>query len=227
MKENIKNEVIYNYESVIMIKPNVNQIDNIIKVYKDYFENIANNVEVENLGVRKLAYEVQGFEMANYVIFRYDTEQNKITDVERNFKQDDNVIKYMTIRNERVFDENIVKKAEVYNYELKQRVITKITDEYNDFIKNLKSERSEVIIERAYEKVCKEEMLYAFEKRDLSSNECKALLKYSNILDDCYDEWLKCDGNFNEMLEYAVDNSIKHTVNDFNKEKKQKSRDVR
>ena len=151
------------------------------------------------------------------------------------YRLDDNVIKFMTIKvskvAEKVEDRNTMKlqRGEIYSYEdgLKQRVQEKITNEYNDFIEELKKERPEVIIERAYEKVCKEEMLYVFEKNDLSVNECKSLLKCSNILDDCYSEWLKSDGNFNEMLEYAVENSIEHITEDFKREQKQKNKDSR
>lgn len=122
-----------------------------------------------------------------------------------------------------------LQKGDVYSYKdsLKQKVQEKLTNEYNDFISELKNERQEVIIERAYEKVCKEEMLYVFEKKDLSTNECKSLLKCSNILSDCYDEWLKSDGNFNEMLEYAVDNSIEHIVEDYKREMKEKNKNSR
>ena len=122
-----------------------------------------------------------------------------------------------------------LQRGDIYSYEdgLKQRAHEKLTNEYNDFIEEMQKERPEVIIERAYEKVCKQEMLYAFEKKDLSINECKSLLKCPNILNDCYDEWLKCDGNFNEMLEYAVDNSIEHIEEDFKIEQKQKNKDSR
>lgn len=122
-----------------------------------------------------------------------------------------------------------LQKGTIYSYkdELKQRVQEKLTNEYNDFISELKKERPEVIIERAYEKVCKEEMIYVFEKKDLSSNEYKSLLKCPNILNDCYDEWIKSDGNFNEMLEYAVDNSIEHIVNDYKREMKEKNKNSR
>ena len=122
-----------------------------------------------------------------------------------------------------------LQRGDIYSYEdgLKQRVQEKLTNEYNDFISELKNERPEVIIERAYEKVCKEEMLYVFEKKDLSAKEYKSLLKCSNILSDCYDEWLKSDGNFNEMLEYAVDNSIEHIVEDYKREMKEKNKNTR
>lgn len=220
----------YVYESVIIVKKESN-INTTINNYKEYFENIANNLEIENLGVRKLAYEIRGVTEGNYVIFQYEADMDNIKDIEKKFRLDDNIIKFITVRNEPVFEEKVEDKntlkfqrGDVYSYEdgLIQRVQEKLTNEYNDFINELKKERPQVIIERAYEKVCKEEMVYAFDKKSLSANECKALLKCPNILEDCYDEWLKSDGNFNEILEYAIDNSIEHIVDDFKREQKNK-----
>ena len=108
---------------------------------------------------------------------------------------------------------------------MKDKLQNKIEKEYKDFIEELKTHSPKEIIDRAYEKVCKEEMMYTFSKLDLQPKEYKALLKFSNILDDCYDEWLKSDGNFNEMLEYAVENSVEHIVADYKRAEKKK--DVR
>lgn len=128
-------------------------------------------------------------------------------------------------------DKNSLKlqRGTISNYEqgLQQRVAEKITNEFNDFIEGLKKETPEVIIEKAYEKVCKEEMAYAFEKKYLPLQECKALLKCPNILNYCYDKWLKSDGNFNEMLEYTIDDSIKHIADNFKKDMKEKNNDTR
>lgn len=230
---------IYEHESIIIAKPD-SDIEKIINEYKDYFERIGNNVEIENIGVKKLAYEIKGLSEGNYVIFRYEAEKDKIGDTEKKFRLDDNIIKFLTVRNDPVIedkpvvdidDKNTIKlqRGKIYSYEdgLKQRVQEKLTNEYNDFINELKNERPQVILERAYEKVCKEEMLYAFEKKTLDVKECKALLKCPNILNDCYDEWLKSDGNFNEMLDYSIDNSIEHIVDDFKLEQKKKNKDSR
>lgn len=110
---------------------------------------------------------------------------------------------------------------------LKNKLIKKINNEYDIFIKELKQKEPEEIIDRAYEHVCKQEMVYIYENKDFSEQEYKALLKCPNILADCYDEWLKTDANFNELLEYAVDNSTEHIVNDFKRELKHKSRESR
>lgn len=110
---------------------------------------------------------------------------------------------------------------------LQQKVQEKLVNEYNKFVNGLKREKPEVIIERAYEKVCKQEMVYCFEKKNLSASECKAILKSPNILDECYDEWLKSDGNFNEMLEYSIDDAVEHIENDYKRDIKQKNKDAR
>ena len=227
-----------NFESIIILQPNLtdeekNKEEN---DYKEYFKKISDQeVEVDDRGKRKLAYQIKDNTEGYFISYYFDAKEHDISDLDKQYRLDDNVIKFMTIKvskvAEKVEDRNTIKlqRGEIYSYEdgLKQRDQEKITNEYNDFIEELKKERPEVIIERAYEKVCKEEMLYVFEKNDLSVNECKSLLKCSNILDDCYSEWLKSDGNFNEMLEYAVENSIEHITEDFKREQKQKNKDSR
>ena len=227
-----------NFESIIILQPNLTDEEKskVVNDYKEYFKKIsAQEVEVDDRGKRKLAYQIKDNTEGYFISYYFDAKEHDISDLEKQYRFDDNVIKFMTIKvskvAEKVEDRNTMKlqRGEIYSYEdgLKQRVQEKITNEYNDFIVELKKERPEVIIERAYEKVCKEEMLYVFEKNDLSVNECKSLLKCSNILDDCYSEWLKSDGNFNEMLEYAVENSIEHITEDFKREQKQKNKDSR
>lgn len=227
-----------NFESIIILQPNLTDEEKskVVNDYKEYFKKIsAQEVEVDDRGKRKLAYQIKDNTEGYFISYYFDAKEHDISDLEKQYRFDDNVIKFMTIKvskvAEKVEDRNTMKLqiGEIYSYEdgLKQRVQEKITNEYNDFIEELKKERPEVIIERAYEKVCKEEMLYVFEKNDLSVNECKSLLKCSNILDDCYSEWLKSDGNFNEMLEYAVENSIEHITEDFKREQKNKNKDSR
>ena len=111
--------------------------------------------------------------------------------------------------------------------ELKEKFIKKINDEYDSFVKELKEQELEVIIDRAYEHVCKQEMVYIYENKDFTEQELKALLKCSNVLSDCYDEWLKTDANFNELLEFAVNNSTEHIVDDYKRDLRKKSKESR
>ena len=109
--------------------------------------------------------------------------------------------------------------------ELKQKFDDKIDNEYEEFIEELKQCSPQVILERAYEKVSKEEMVYKIQDKDYTVSDLKALLKTDGILQECYDEWLKSDGNFNEVLEYAVDERIDLIIDDYKeRNKKQKER---
>ena len=109
--------------------------------------------------------------------------------------------------------------------ELKQKFDDKIDNEYEEFIEELKQCSPQVILERAYEKVSKEEMVYKIKDKDYTVSDLKTLLKTDGILQECYDEWLKSDGNFNEVLEYAVDERIDLIIDDYKeRNKKQKER---
>lgn len=108
--------------------------------------------------------------------------------------------------------------------ELKEKFDKKIDNEFKEFMENLKQCTPEVIIEKSYEKVSKEEMTYKLKDKEYTTAELKALLKTDGILEECYDEWLKSDGNFNEVLEYAVDERVDLIVEDF-KEKNKKERE--
>lgn len=108
-------------------------------------------------------------------------------------------------------------KEKIYDFkeELRKKLNEKIDKEFNDFISELRGCSSQVIIERAYEKVSKEEMIYKIKDKDYTITELKALLKKDNILEECYDEWLKADGNFNEFLDYAVEKRIAIIVDNY------------
>lgn len=111
--------------------------------------------------------------------------------------------------------------------DLKDKAIQKVNDEYDTFIKHLKECEPEEIIDRAYEHVCKQEMLHLIEDKELSKVECKALLKFPYILQDCYDEWMKSDGGIHEILVDAVDRSTEHIVNDYERFLKSRNRESR
>lgn len=113
------------------------------------------------------------------------------------------------------------------NQELKQRFEAKVNREFKEFVEELKQNEPEVIVNTAYELVSKEEMIYKITEKDYTTSELKALLKTDGILDECYDEWLKSDGNFNEILEYAVDKRIEIILDDYEQKSNQKHRESR
>lgn len=108
---------------------------------------------------------------------------------------------------------------------LKQKLDEKIDNEFANFIEELKKFSPNTIIDKAYEIISKEEMIYKIKDKEYSISELKALLNSDNILDKCYDEWLKRDGNFNEVLEYTVNDRIDLIIRNYKeKNKKQMER---
>lgn len=80
---------------------------------------------------------------------------------------------------------------------LKQWVYDKVSKEYQEFLAELKKLSVEAVIEKAYEKVMKEEvvsLLYPDVSR-LSDEQNLALLTADNTLERIYNDWLHFDGN--------------------------------
>lgn len=121
----------------------------------------------------------------------------------------------------------IEKEEDIQREKLKEKFDEKIDTEFKEFIEDLEQCSPKTIIDRAYEKVCKEEMIYKLKDKDYSISELKTLLKTDEILQECYDEWLKSDGNFSEMLEYAVDNRIDLILEESTEQKKQRNKESR
>ena len=93
----------------------------------------------------------------------------------------------------------------------------KMKREYDAFISELKFLPLEEIIEKSYEKVMKENILYACEDEELLQPQAKALYHLRNPLDDLYQEWLKTEDSMMEDLRYSIryraDSAVKEVVN--------------
>ena len=90
------------YESVVIISPNVDEegIKSLISRFSDLINNDGKVEKVDELGKRKLAYEVKKFEEAFYVVFYFEAKPELITELERNYRITDEVIKFMTVKYE-------------------------------------------------------------------------------------------------------------------------------
>lgn len=104
LKNEIKNmEEMYmnKYESVIIIKPTLTEEEtkDTINKYKENFEKFSNQpVKVEDLGKKKLAYEIQGNKEGSYAVFTFYGKPEDISETERQYRIDDNVMKFMTVK---------------------------------------------------------------------------------------------------------------------------------
>lgn len=88
------------YESVIIVNPNVDEEG--LKSLEDKFTGLINEngkVEtVENMGKRKLAYEIKKFSEATYIVFNFESNPDSIKELERVYRITDDVIKFITVR---------------------------------------------------------------------------------------------------------------------------------
>ena len=87
------------YESVIIMKPTLTEEEtkNTINKYKENFSNFSDEVKVEDLGNKKLAYEIQGNKEGYYAVFYFSANSKDIADIERNYRTDDNIIKFLNV----------------------------------------------------------------------------------------------------------------------------------
>ena len=88
------------YESVIIVNPNVDEEG--IKALEKKFTDIINNdgklEKIDNLGKRKLAYEVKKNNEGIYLVFTFEANAALIEELQRNYRITDEVIKFIVIR---------------------------------------------------------------------------------------------------------------------------------
>lgn len=91
------------YESIIIVNPDVDEAG--LKALEDKFTGLINEngkVEsVENMGKKRLAYEINKFQEATYILFNFDAKPDSITELERIYRITDEVIKFIIVRKEK------------------------------------------------------------------------------------------------------------------------------
>ena len=112
--------------------------------------------------------------------------------------------------------------------DLQAQLVVKLEKEQEEYLKQMRSEGVDVVIENIYEINARQEILDYISYKDYDPKELEALLKTDNILTKLYNEWLKYDGNFYEILEDPVDREIGRISDDYyskdNKDIEQKSK---
>lgn len=90
------------YESIIIVNPKLNekQQNEIENKYKKIINKNGNVISIENIGKKKLAYEVKKNKEGIYIEINFTSEASFIEELERQYKIDENVIKFIVIRKE-------------------------------------------------------------------------------------------------------------------------------
>lgn len=101
------------YESYIIVDGNYedNVIEEIIKKYESFFK--KNDVEIKNtdrIGRRRLAYAIKKKQNGYYVCFEIIANPQVIAKLERTYKLDENILRYLSI----IMDKKTLKEKDDY-----------------------------------------------------------------------------------------------------------------
>ena len=90
------------YESVIIINPSVEEegMKTLIQKFTDLIDKDGKVEKVQELGKKRLAYEVKKNKEGYYVVFYFDANPQAIAELERNYRITDEVIKFIVVRAE-------------------------------------------------------------------------------------------------------------------------------
>ena len=111
--------------------------------------------------------------------------------------------------------------------DLRELLYQKASKEQDDYVEHLKTLSPQEIIDKAYEKVMRDDILMTLENDYmsdfLSDKQVKELLKLDYPLSACYEEWMDTDCSHMEMLRDTIDTFAQRLV-DENEAEKQKNK---
>ena len=90
------------YESVIIINPSLEEqgIKDVITKFTDLINSDGKVENVDEMGRRKLAYEIKKQSEGYYVVYTFEANPEFITELERIYRITDSIMKFITIRKE-------------------------------------------------------------------------------------------------------------------------------
>ena len=90
------------YESVIIINPSLEEqgIKDVITKFNDLINSDGKVENVEEIGRKKLAYDIKKQSEGYYVVFTFEANPEFISELERIYRITDNIMKFITIRKE-------------------------------------------------------------------------------------------------------------------------------
>ena len=90
------------YESIIIVNPEIDEAG--LKAIEEKFTGLINEngkVEsVENMGKKRLAYEIKKNKEGTYMLFNFEAKPDSITELERVYRITDEILKFIVVRKE-------------------------------------------------------------------------------------------------------------------------------
>ncbi|MBW2618640.1 MAG: 30S ribosomal protein S6 [Deltaproteobacteria bacterium] len=97
------------YETLFIVNPDLSEEDHAqtVERYQDILtsQGATPLLLTDDWGRRRLAYEINGFSKGNYVLFEHTASSEVITEMERNMRLDDKVLRFLTVKKADEFDE--------------------------------------------------------------------------------------------------------------------------
>lgn len=90
------------YESVVIVNPNLEEesVKNLIKKFSDLINTDGKVISVEEMGKRKLAYEIKKQKEGFYIVLKFEAKPESIAELERNYRITDEVMKFIVVKEE-------------------------------------------------------------------------------------------------------------------------------
>lgn len=90
------------YESVVIINSNLEEqgIKALIQKFSDLINSDGKVESVEEVGTKKLAYEIKKQKEGYYVIIKFEANPTLIAELERVYRITDDVMKFIVVREE-------------------------------------------------------------------------------------------------------------------------------
>ena len=90
------------YESIIIINPSLEEqgMKEIIKKFEDMINSEGKVESVEEIGKRKLAYEIKKNSEGFYVLYNFEAKPEFIAELERVYRITDGILKFIVVRKE-------------------------------------------------------------------------------------------------------------------------------
>lgn len=90
------------YESVVIVNPNLEEesVKNLIKKFSDLINTDGKVTSVNEMGKRKLAYEINKQKEGYYIVIKFEANPTLISELERNYRITDEVMKFLDVKEE-------------------------------------------------------------------------------------------------------------------------------
>ena len=89
-----------NYETIFLMKDDITeeQRNAVVDTIRQYLNENAKIANEEDIGKRKLAYDIRKYQYAYYYIIYFNGKASVIPELERNYRTNEDIIKHIVVK---------------------------------------------------------------------------------------------------------------------------------